>query len=64
MGEYARTDNYQLVDSEIVIVIDTVTGETHRFADNFSATGTMEQAIEYIETCHGFHDRMAVVKLP
>lgn len=66
MAEYARTSKHQFVDSEIVMVIDTVTGEPCRFSHG-NACGKFEDALAYAKKGGrgiGFETRMAIVKMP
>lgn len=65
--EYKRTKDgagtiYHWVDSEMVMVIDTVTGEPQRIAGNF--TGHIDDALKYVEMRPGWETRLAIVRIP
>ena len=63
MSEYRRNETHQFCDTELVMVLDTVTGEPCRFGRGYSSIGQFEQALDYLENKENWHNRTVIVKL-
>jgi len=62
MSEYRRNETHQFCDTELVMVLDTVTGKPERFRNNDSI-GVFQDALDYIERKKGWENRTVIVKM-
>ena len=59
MSEYKRIsvpygnniDIYQIVDKELCMILDKVTGENIRFAEHHNSIGTIKEALTLLTEC-------------
>jgi len=47
MSEYERTRSHQFCDTELVMILDRITGEPISFSHG-NAIGTLDEALEYL----------------
>ena len=66
MAEYKRDKHHQYCDTELCMVMDTVTGDKYRFAKdrkNNHTIGTVEQALDFVSNMTGWQDRTIIIKM-
>ncbi len=63
MGEYLRTETHQFCDTELCMVLDTVTGKPERAFEIGNSIGSFSEALEYLKNKKGWEDRTIIVKL-
>lgn len=65
MAEYLRTEKHQFCDTELCIVLDTVTGKIERAFGSHGqhAIGPLSEALEYLKNKKGWEDRTVIVKM-
>ena len=53
MAEYKRTGTHQFCDSDLCMVLDTVTGEPERAFRHSNSVGPLKEALEYVSDRDG-----------
>ena len=64
MSEYMRTGTYQFCDTELVMILDTVTGEPQRFGPGHNSIDSLQEALKFIANHKkGWESRTVIVRL-
>ena len=65
MGRYRQNATHQFCDTDLCMVVDTVTGEANRFGEGHNSIGTLSDALDYLEqhAGSGWDDRTVIVKM-
>jgi len=63
MSEYRRNETHQFCDTELVMVLDTVTGKPERFGEGRDSVGNLSDALDYLERKKGWESRTIIVNM-